>query len=332
MMTMVFRVTLDTDGRTFEARPDETLLQAGRRAGVILPFECGWGSCATCKATLVDGEVELLFPEASAISPRDARRNRVVVCQAMARSDLLLKPMANWEAGPGPKCVEQQAELIEVEQLAPDIRRFVFEPEQNADFLPGQYLIVHLGDNLRRAYSMCNLPDGKSMQIISKRYEGGVGSNTLAKLTPGARVTIEAPFGTCTLKRKPGRTIFVAGGTGISPILSLVRQAANEGLNFKDPVDVIYGARSPDDLAAGEQLAEATSKISGATYRPVVEQGGDEWAGARGRAPELIASLAFDPQNTMFYVAGPPVMVNAVKAQLKETGVPLTHVHYDSFG
>ena len=329
---MSFTVRLEPADVTFTARPDETLLQAARRAGIVLPHECGWGSCGTCKAVLVEGEVELLFPEAPAVSPRDARRGRIVACQAMARSDLVLKPPAGWAGLPGPECHEQQAELIAVEELAPEIRRFTFRPEVSADFLPGQYLIVHLGPRLRRAYSMCNLPDGETLQIISKRYEGGAGSNALAALEPGAKVTIESPFGSCTLRRKPGRTVFVAGGTGISPILALVREAAREGLDFAAPVDVIYGAQSPADLAAGEELEQATGAISGATYRPVVEAPDAGWAGATGRAPDVIAALDFDPADTRFYVAGPPVMVNAVKAQLKEIGVPITRVHHDSFG
>lgn len=329
---MPFTVRLDPDNATFEAGADETLLQAARRAGIVLPHECGWGSCSTCKAMLVEGEVELLFPDAPAVSPRDARRGRIVACQAMARSDLVLKPPAGWAGAEGPACCEQQAELIAVEELAPEIRRFTFRPEASADFLPGQYLIVHLGERLRRAYSMCNLPDGETLQIISKRYEGGAGSNALAALEPGAKVTIESPFGVCTLKNKPGRTVFVAGGTGISPILALVRQAARDGVNFAAPVDVIYGARGPVDLAAGDELELAIRAIAGATYRPVVEVPEAGWSEATGRAPDVISTLEFDPADTTFYVAGPPVMVNAVKAHLKEIGVPITKVHYDSFG
>jgi toluene monooxygenase electron transfer component len=250
----------------------------------------------------------------------------------MARSDLVLKPPVGWSGAPGPACFEQFADLISVEHLAPDIRRFTFRPEQSAEFLPGQYLIVHLDVGLRRAYSMCNLPDGETMQIISKRYVGGAGSNALATLEPGARVTVEGPFGVCTLRKRPGRTIFVAGGTGISPILSLVRQAAAEGLDFEATVDVIYGVRTPRDLAAGDDLDAAVAGVKGATYRPVVEEPGEGWAGQIGRAPGVIAELDFDPAATTFYVAGPPVMVNAVKVQLKEMGVPITRVYYDSFG
>lgn len=329
---MSHTVTIDPGGIQFEARADETLLQAARRCGLHLPYECGWGSCGTCKVTLVAGETELLFANAPAVNPRDARTGRILACQSLARSDLTIRLSP---ATPEPARVpsrEQRAELIAVETLAPEIRRFTFRPDNGADFLPGQYAILHLGPGLRRAYSMCNLPDGRNLQVISKRYAGGAGSNALAAMQPGDALVLESPFGTCTLNVRAGRKIFVAGGTGISPILALVLQAARLGAGFGAPVDVIYTARTPTDLAAGNELADAAARIPGARYRPFVEvdAGGDGLS--LGRATDAILATDFAPDDTEFYVAGPPVMVNAVKAQLKEAGVPITRIHYDSFG
>lgn len=329
---MTFTVAIEPDGRRFDALENETLLQAARRGGIVLPHECGWGSCGTCKVSVLQGETELLFPGAPAISPRDARRGRVVACQAMARSDLIIELPPGEPPQMPVACQEQQAELVTVEELAPDIRRFTFRTQGPADFLPGQYAIFHLGARLRRAYSMCNLPDGETLQIISKRYEGGIGSNALAAMRPGDRLMLEAPFGACTLKARPGRKIFVAGGTGISPILSLVRQVARDGIEFAAPVDVVYCARRPVDLAAGNELAEAAEGIRGARYRPFVEDNAADPHIGKGRATDALSALAFDPQATEFYIAGPPVMVNAVKAHLTEAGVPITRIHYDSFG
>jgi toluene monooxygenase electron transfer component len=327
---MRFTVNIAPDGPSFSARADETLLEAARNAGIGLAHECGWGSCATCKLTLVSGETELLFPAAPAISPRDARTGRIIACQSVARSDITIRLSP---AAPPVLPVPDRAyraELAAVDELAPDIRRFTFRTEQEAEFLPGQYAILHLAPGLRRAYSMCNLPGERTLQFISKRYAGGAGSTALAALTPGDTIKLEAPFGTCTLSARQGRKLFVAGGTGISPILSLVRQAGRDGMDFAAPVDVIYCARRPEDLAAGGELAEATAAIPGAVYRPHVEEPAPGLS--TGRATDAIAATAYDPQATEFFVAGPPVMVAAVKAQLKEAGVPITRVHYDSFG
>ncbi len=329
---MSFTVTIVPDGPCFDARPGETLLEAARRAGLALPHECGWGSCGTCKVTLVSGDTELLFPAAPAINPRDARTRRIVACQSMARSDVTIRLSP---AAPPPLPVPDEAhraELVSVEELAPEVRRFTFRTEAEADFLPGQYAILHLAPGLRRAYSMCNLPGDRSLQFISKRYRGGAGSAALAAMTPGATLALEAPFGTCTLNPRPGRKVLVAGGTGISPILALVRQMVRDGSDFAAPVDVIYCARRPEDLAAGDELGALVARVPGASYRPHAEEGIDGPALSSGRATDAIAATSYDPGATEFYVAGPPVMVDAVKVQLKEAGVPITRIRFDSFG
>ncbi|MCD2178695.1 2Fe-2S iron-sulfur cluster-binding protein [Rhizobium sp. C1] len=329
---MTFQVTIEPDGRRFRTLVSETLLEAARRNGIALPYECGWGHCGSCKVTVVEGQTDLMFPAAPALTPRDQKLNRTVACQAIACSDLVIKLSPGEPQSPAIACRTQEAELVAVEELAPEIRRFTLRPEGGADFLPGQYAILHLGDRLRRAYSMCNLPDGETLQVISKRYPGGAGSNALAVLQPGDRLTLESPFGTCTLKPRPGRKIFIAGGTGISPILSLVRQAARDSVDFAAPVDIVYCARRVADLAASDELAEAAAAIAGATYTPCVEEETSQPDHATGRALDVLASLAYDPAATEFYVAGPPVMVNAVKSHLKEAGVAITRIHYDSFG
>ncbi len=257
---MTRQLRIEPDGVAIDAAGHDTILQAARRGGIALPYECGWGSCGACKVTLIDGQVDLIFPGAPAVNPRDARRNRILACQSRAISDVTIaRGPGDWSA-PTPRCVEQQAILRGIDDLAPEIRQFSFETAEPIDFRPGQYAILHLGNGLRRCYSMCNLPGSTILQFIAKRYDGGTGSNALAALAPGTRITIEAPFGVCTLRRQPGRKVFVAGGTGIAPILAMLREAAAAHLDFGSPVEVIYGARTPADLAADDMLAAAITQ------------------------------------------------------------------------
>ncbi|MGJ5036112.1 2Fe-2S iron-sulfur cluster-binding protein [Bradyrhizobium sp. HKCCYLRH3059] len=329
---MTRQLRIEPDGVAIDAAGHDTILQAARRGGVALPYECGWGSCGACKVTLIDGQVDLIFPGAPAVNPRDARRNRILACQSRAISDVTIaRGPGDWSA-PTPRCVEQQATLRGIDDLAPEIRQFSFETAEPIDFRPGQYAILHLGNGLRRCYSMCNLPGSTILQFIAKRYDGGTGSNALAALAPGTRITIEAPFGVCTLRRQPGRKVFVAGGTGIAPILAMLREAAAAHLDFGSPADVIYGARTPADLAADDMLAAAITQTPRARYLPVVEHAPSGWPHAAGLVTDVIQGAVLDPAAAEFYVAGPPVMVNAVRSLLRAADVPITQVHYDSFG
>ncbi|MGJ5154183.1 MULTISPECIES: 2Fe-2S iron-sulfur cluster binding domain-containing protein [unclassified Bradyrhizobium] len=329
---MTRQLRIEPDGVAIDAAGHDTILQAARRGGIALPYECGWGSCGACKVTLIDGQVDLIFPGAPAVNPRDARRNRILACQSRAISDVTIaRGPGDWSA-PTPRCVEQQAILRGIDDLAPEIRQFSFETAEPIDFRPGQYAILHLGNGLRRCYSMCNLPGSTILQFIAKRYDGGTGSNALAALAPGTRITIEAPFGVCTLRRQPGRKVFVAGGTGIAPILAMLREAAAAHLDFGSPVEVIYGARTPADLAADDMLAAAITQTPRARYLPVVEHTPSGWPHAAGFVTDVIQGAVLDPAAAEFYVAGPPVMVNAVRSLLRAVDVPITQVHYDSFG
>ncbi|UFZ08155.1 2Fe-2S iron-sulfur cluster binding domain-containing protein [Bradyrhizobium ontarionense] len=329
---MTRQLRVEPDGVAIDAADHETILQAARRGGVALPYECGWGSCGACKVTLVNGQVDLIFPGAPAVNPRDARRNRILACQSRAISDVTIaRGPGEWSA-PVPRCVEQQAILRDVVDLAPEVRQFSFETIEPIDFRPGQYAILQLGVDLRRSYSMCNLPGSNVLQFIAKRYDDGKGSNVLAGLSPGARITIELPFGTCTLRRKPGRKVFVAGGTGVAPILAMMREAAEAQLDFGSPVDVIYGARTPADLAADDMLEAAIARVPQARYLAVVENAPSGWPHAAGFVTDAIRTTIADPTAAEFYVAGPPVMVGAVKSLLRSADVPITQVHYDAFG
>ncbi|XUM23129.1 2Fe-2S iron-sulfur cluster-binding protein [Bradyrhizobium oligotrophicum S58] len=329
---MTRQLRIEPDGVAIDAADHDTILQAARRGGIALAYECGWGSCGACKVTLVDGQVDLIFPGAPAINPRDARRSRILACQSRAISDVTIaRGPSDWSA-PTPRCVEQQAILRGVDDLAPEIRQFSFETAEPIDFRPGQYAILHLGEGLRRCYSMCNLPGSNVLQFIAKRYDGGKGSNMLAALAPGARITIEAPFGACTLRRQSGCKVFVAGGTGIAPILAMLRETADARLDFGSPVDIIYGARTPADLAADDMLETAIARIPQGRYLPVVEHAPSDWPHAAGFVTDVIKDAVLDPAAAEFYVAGPPVMVNAVRSLLRASDVPITQVHYDSFG
>jgi ferredoxin len=189
----VHTVSVEPAGVTFPARSDEPLMAAARRAGVWLPFECGWGSCATCKVTLVEGEVSSLFPEAPALKPQDHRRSRILACQSCATSDLVIKTSRDiGERGDLPTA-DHRATLTSCEEVGTGIRLMRFELDEPAAFIPGQYAILEPIVGLRRAYSMSSLPGSTEVEFVVKGYPGGAGTAKLFELAPGDLIPIELP-------------------------------------------------------------------------------------------------------------------------------------------
>jgi NAD(P)H-flavin reductase/ferredoxin len=324
-------VTVSPSGQRFEVRAGERLLGAARRAGVWMPFECGWGSCGTCKVTLLEGTAELLFPDAPSWNERDLRRNRILACQSVATSDLTIKPYRVSDT-PAPELATRDdvGELIKVEPLGPDISRFTFRLEGPAEYLEGQYAVLEVTPGVRRCYSMADLAGSDLVSFIAKRYDGGAGSNALFALTPGTTLAVELPYGGMWLKAPDRPVVLVAGGTGISPILAMVRRLAQA----KDPrpVRAYYGAGSPPELVAWDELSELVAELPDGALTGAVVEADEDWNGTTGFVTDALVHCVELTADADVYLAGPPPMVDAVLAVLMEHDVGMNRVSYDRFG
>lgn len=341
----VYRVALDGTGISFPVRHGESVLNAARRAGHWLPFECGWGSCNRCKATLVEGELESLFPQAPAIDARDERRRRHLLCQSTAASDAVVKVLSVESSAPVERpTADYVGTLVGVRELAPSIAEFRFtlttpagEPVV-ADFRPGQYGVLEIDEDLRRCYSMANVPGTDVVEFIIKRYEGHIGSTRMFELQPGAKIPIELPYGDMWLRDSDRPVIMIAGGTGVSAILSLARSIVDDPAWEHRNVHVLYGAATREELVCWEELEELTEGHRTHLHGAVVHAN-DDWTGGRGFVTTSLAALLtaefaqeHDLLNAEVYLAGPPPMVKAVQEVLSEQGIQLDRIHVDSFG
>jgi len=305
-----YEVTIRQTGQSFTAGSTERILGAARRAGVWLPFECGWGSCGTCKATLDSGTVDLIFPDAPSYDERDVRRNRVLLCQSVATSDITIKPYrVSDEPAPDLATRDDEAELIKIEELGPEISRFTFRLTAPVEYREGQYAVLQVADGLRRC---------------------GAGSNALFALAEGTAVQIELPYGGMWAKEGTAPIVLVAGGTGISPILAMVRRLAAE--HDPRPVRVYYGAGTPAELVAWDELHNLVASLPAGQLTGAVVEADELWDGATGLVTEALAQCVELTADAEVYLAGPPRMVDAVLAVLKEHNVGMDRISYDKFG
>jgi toluene monooxygenase electron transfer component len=329
-----YRVALASTSATFEVADGERILAAARRAGIWLPFECGWGSCGTCKVTLVDGQVRVLFPGAPAIDPRDARRCRMLICQTTPCSDVTIKPLrADGEPRPERPTQDYPARLLGADQLGPGIRRFRFTLARPALYRPGQYAIIDLGSGLRRCYSMSGLAGSPVIEFVAKQQPGGPGSGRLFALAPGNQVQIELPYGDMWLRPSTRPIALLAGGTGISPILALTLSLSAAG--DPRPVRVFYGAATHAELACWDQLSTAITalpdgRLCGALESPAHAPG--SLPVTTGFVTDALAPHLEEIADADIYLAGPPPMVNAALERLQDAKIPLDRIHYDRFG
>jgi toluene monooxygenase electron transfer component len=333
------------NGPEFACEADDTLLRAGLRAGLGLPYECNAGSCGTCKVELVEGDVTSLRPEAPGLNDRDREKNRVLACQAQPGTDCRIKVRLRPENVPRHKPAKFVATLTGVRDLTHDMREFTFSAMGSPGFLPGQYALFYLpGLDAPRTYSMSNIDDGRgTWQFIVRRVPSGTGTVVLFDKVPvGSSITLDGPYGLAYLRpESPRDLVLIGGGSGLAPVLSLARGAVAEPRLDGRRIHVFYGARSERDLCGLAELQALGGFGTRITFTPVLSdpQAGasgaealETWQGATGFVHEIARDFVGERwPDFEYYFAGPPPMAKAVQQMLIEKRVPYPQVHFDSF-
>jgi len=328
------------EGPGYTCADDDTLLRAGLRAGLGMPYECNSGSCGTCKVELLEGQVTSLRPDAPGLSERDRAKNRVLACQARLASDCAIKVRLRPENVPHHRPARFTATLAGFRDLTHDMREFRFQAKGAPGFLPGQYALFYLpGLDAPRTYSMSNVDEGSGeWHFIVRRVPGGVGTVTLFdKIPVGGEVALDGPYGLAYLRPDSPRDIIcVAGGSGLAPILSIARGAVRAPRLDGRKIHVFYGARTARDLCGARELGELPGYGTRITFEAVLSDpqadSPEPWPGPTGFVHEHVRQFVGERWAQFeYYFAGPPLMAQAVQQMLIEKRVPYPQVHFDSF-
>jgi ferredoxin-NADP reductase len=232
-----------------------------------------------------------------------------------------------------------QTTLRRHRDVAEGTMAFHFERPPGFDFKAGQAVELLLpdpanpGKDFGHAFSIVSAPHEDEL-VIATRMRDSSYKKVLKALAPGAGVRLDGPFGSLTLHNKRSRAaVFIAGGIGITPFMSIVRDATHRRL--PQQIVLLYSNRRPEDGAFVAEL-QALER-SNANFRLVatmtdMEHSAVAWDGERrlidaAFVREAVGALP-DP---IFYVAGPPAMVEAVRKTLAEAGVDSDDIRSEDF-
>lgn len=308
--------------RSISAPEDAPVLAAAQRAGMALPHSCRAGRCGSCRARLLSGRVEYPDGPPPGLSPQEASEGFVLLCQARARSDLVV------EAGLMPSPVSTEIKTLPSRiarrvQLAPDVMQLVLRlpSTEFLEFQAGQYLDVLLEGGRRRSYSVANAPNaGSELELHVRHIRGGAFSEALfGSLREGAVLRIEGPLGQLRYESAAEPAIFIAGGTGFAPLKAMLGQALL--------------ADSPRELHLYWGAADAADVYEEALLR--------DWASRHARlrihtqrtgwVHEAVLKDHPDLAPFAIYAAGPPAMIAAIRRTFPHRGARAQLLYLEPF-
>lgn len=326
---------------SFDCQVGDTLLRAGLRAGLGMPYECSVGACGCCRCEVIEGGTEDLWPAAPGLSDRDRRKGRVLACQSRPQGDARIRLHLDPRNEPDVRPVRSTAIFKKMREITHDICEFVFQTDAPAKFQPGQYALITLpGLERERAYSMANLPNGTGeWHFRIRRVADGSASNILFSQLPiNATIGLDGPYGMAWLRTDSPRDIVcIAGGSGLAPMLSVARGAATDPETAGRRLDFFYGGRTPADICGEPELAALPGFGTTLHYHAAVSDvdaaSRSGWEGPVGPIHTLLENRLGDSiVGREFYLAGPPPMVEALQKLLQVNHkVPPDRIHFDRF-
>jgi propane monooxygenase reductase component len=356
-------VRFEPVGIEIEVDEDQTVLRAAAEQGIMLMHGCKEGQCSSCKSFVLDGDdIELDKYSTFALPDYEREEGFTLLCRAHVYEDVTIELM-NYDEDmirSGLPIQQAVAEVVSNEPVTHDMRHLVLrlvEPEGSANpgetastpgiprphgrtpdfkFFPGQYVDIAVpGTDSTRSFSMANTSSRESGQLefVIKVYPDGLFSHFLdTQLAAGDRLDLTGPFGVFTLREGfDTDLVFVGGGAGMAPILSLLRSMAERGIERK--ATYYYGARGRRDLCFEQELRALEEALPRFRYVPALSEPaeGDGWAGEVGLITDVVKRHEGDLKAAHAYVCGPPPMVEAAMPMLTGLGVPEKRIYYDKF-
>jgi ferredoxin-NADP reductase/ferredoxin len=313
------RVRLEPVGIELDCGAGETVLDAAFRQGLNLVHGCREGQCSACKCFLLEGDAAHKRHSSFALSDAERASGYALMCRAQPETDLVVELL---HFDPDALALEHpiadgEATVTAIDWLTENLARVALDAPGFA-FTPGQYVDLHVPTGSppgRRSFSMANVPDGRTIELLIRRYPGGRLSGMLGgQISAGTTLAYTGPYGSLRLHDGAGPILLIAGGSGLAPILSLLRQLAAE--RSDRPVHLCFGASAPFCLEEIERAGAGLARF--------------ELTVGSGRSlPATVEGLLVGGAPADVYMAGPPALLDALERVVDRPG--LDRVYVDRF-
>ena len=226
-----------------------------------------------------------------------------------------------------------ETKFQDIIQRTHDVTSFRFPRPAELDYKAGQFFFVTLKQDdkeLKKHFSFSSSPTEKDHIEFTKKFTDHEYSLALKSAKVGDWARIDGPYGQFTFEGEYPKIALLGGGIGITPFMSICKNASDKGLSSK--ITLFYGCRTEDDMAFRKEFEELTQKNLNLKLIPIVNQPTPQWKGATGIInTEIIKQQLPDYQENMFYTCGPPQMVEAMEKLVVSLGLPTEKLKREYF-
>lgn len=334
----------------FEADPSDNLLYGGLKHGLGLPYECATGTCGTCRARVMEGDVSLSWQSAPGLAYVKRAKNEVLLCQAHAHGDCVVRVPAKVDVldDSAPRPADFQGRLDIVRRLTHDVVHFEVALNRPMCFAAGQFAALtsaHVEG--ARAYTMVNHAESTDRLVFAvKRKPGGRFSDWLFDTdVTGQSLVLMGPLGRATFRPEEKKNFLcIAGGSGVAGMLAITQHATRNGYLKSHAGHVFFGVRTMQDCFYVAEFADYVRRADGNLDVTIALSNEEPPQDRHPAHPELrlaggfvhevaARAMAGRYDNIVGFVAGPPPMVDgALRMLIMEARLPAEFIRYDKFG
>ncbi|KIC33581.1 benzoate 1,2-dioxygenase electron transfer component BenC [Leisingera sp. ANG-S5] len=315
--------------RVIQCDDDEKVTDAAFRQKINLPMDCRDGVCGTCKCFVEKGEYELEFYMDESMSDEEAEQGFALTCQMTPESDCVVRvPVPSAACKTAPEAVE--GEVLGVDTLSETSFGLRVKLAKPVSFLPGQYVNVTVpGTGKHRSYSFSSAPGADEATFLIRNLPGGVMSSYLGEQAKaGDSVTLTGPMGAFYLRPMERAQLWLAGGTGLAPFLSMLEQAAEQGTDH--PIVLYYAVTRAADLVELDRVQDLAAKIGNVTVITILAAE-EEAHERKGFVTDHVTAGDLNGGDCDVYLCGPPPMVDAVRGHFSKLGVEPANFYFEKF-
>jgi CDP-4-dehydro-6-deoxyglucose reductase len=317
---------------SFGLMNQESMLSGALRAGINFPYSCKNGRCSACKCKVVNGSTQLIFPEIG-LSEAEKAEGWILGCARTAITNIEVKVL-NLVDVVLPPVLTLPCRINGLDFLASDIMRVVLRlpPSANFEFIPGQYIQVISPNGVKRSYSVAGYDRSKLLiELHVRAVEGGVASAYWfgnAKVNDLLRLI--GPMGTFFIRNYNNLDIyFLATGTGIAPIKSIIESMANVDVDgVPRSITVIWGGRKESDIYLSDEIFKKSYPVK---FIPVLSRAESGWKGSVGYVQNVLLDLKPNLSCSAVYACGSSKMIESSRSKLVEAGLAYDFFYSDAF-